>query len=129
MQQQYQEYAPYPAQPQQYFEAAPAPGYGGGGPPAGYQQPAGYLQYAPEPSVQYVQQAPQAGYYVESAPQFQQQYTQGAPQLIQPQQPMHMPQSPPMPMAQSQHYGAAPQPAFQQPLGNGGKGKLIKAGR
>jgi hypothetical protein len=132
-QQPYQpEYAPYPAQvpPQQYYEA-PMQGYGGEG-------IAGYQEYAAAPmqglppgqQVQYVQSAPQAGgYYVEAAPQFQQQqqFIGGAPALIQG-QPTQMAQSP-QAMAQQPQYTSAPHPAFQQQLGNGGKGKLIKAGR
>jgi hypothetical protein len=120
-----QEYAPQAAQ--QHFEALPA-GYGA---PAtnGYQQAAQYggapMQqgYAPEqqmpydPQMQYVQQAQYA-----DPGQFQQQAFAGGQPMM---QPMHMAQ-PPM---QHTQYVAAPQPAFQQPLGNGGKGKLVKAGR
>ena len=109
-------------------------GYGGEG-VAGYQEyAAAPMQgFPPGQQVQYVQSAPQAGgYYVEAAPQFQQQQQQqfmnGTPALIQGQQPTQMAQSP-QAMAQQPQYTSAPQPAFQQQLGNGGKGKLIKAGR
>ncbi len=110
-------------QQQQYYEQAP--GYGGGGAASGFAA-APMPGYPPGQQVQYVQSAPQAGGYYESAPQFQQQqqYGGGAPALIQAQQPMQRP-------AQAQHpqFASAPQPAYQQPLGNSGRGKLIKAGR
>ena len=121
---QYQQYQDYPVQQPQYYEQAP--GYGGGGAAPGFAA-APMPGFSPGQQVQYVQSAPQAGGYYESAPQFQQQQQQqygGAPALIQAQQPMQMP-------AQAQHpqYASAPQPAYQQPLGNSGRGKLIKAGR